>query len=182
MATTLNEEVQATAVRGQVNVTTRVIDPPTPRERLRLDANTPLLEVLQEGAAAASVVLLPSTAEPLDLLHNFLQHDELGPPILDLEQPVGEFVRSPETTQHFGIELVLAFRVNNRWAVSPSVQQTPRQILALPSINLDPTEYTLYLPGSTEILPLDTPLTITRGMALEAQKDGKYGATDDASY
>jgi len=143
MATTLNEEAQATAIQGQVNVTTRVIDPPTPRERLRLDANTPLLEVLQEGATAAGASLLPSPAEPLDLLHNFLQNDELGPPILDLEQAVGAFVRAPGTTHHFGIELVLAFRVNNRWAVAPSAQQTPRQILALPSINLDPTEYRL---------------------------------------
>lgn len=79
---------------------------------------------------------------------------------------------------HFGIELVLAFRVNVRWAVAPAPQMTPRQILALPAINLPYEQYTLYLPGSSDPLPLDTPITITRGEALEAQRDGKYGGRE----
>ena len=52
---------------------------------------------------------------------------------------------------------------------------TPREILALPGIGLDHTQYTLYPPESARFLPLDDPITITRGMALEAQRDGKYG-------
>jgi hypothetical protein len=52
---------------------------------------------------------------------------------------------------------------------------TPKQILAPPAINLDYQQYTLHLPGSAQPLPLDNPITITRGMAFEAQRDGKYG-------
>lgn len=169
------QELHSSAVHGQVNVTTRIVDPPTPPHHLHLDANVALLEVLQEGASAAHVVLLPTASEPLDLLRNFLDQDSLGPPIANLDEPVGEFVRRPHTTKNFGIELVLAFRVNNRWAVAPAAEQTPRQILALPAVNLDPAEYTLYLPGSDHVLPIDTPVIITRGMAFEAQKDGRYG-------
>ena len=79
------------------------------------------------------------------------------------------------TTKDFGIELVLAFRVNTRWAVATSSDMTPKQILALPGIGLDYQQYTLYLPGSSDPLPLDKPIHLERGAALEAQRDGKYG-------
>ena len=70
---------------------------------------------------------------------------------------------------------MLAFRVNIRWAVATAPQMTPKQILALPAINLPFEQYTLYLSGSSDPLPLDTPITIRRGEVLEAQRDGKYG-------
>ena len=35
---------------------------------------------------------------------------------------------------------------------------TPKEILALPAINLDYQQYTLYLPGSNDPLPLDKPI------------------------
>jgi hypothetical protein len=52
---------------------------------------------------------------------------------------------------------------------------TPRQILALPTINLDFQTYTLYLPNNSTPLPLDTPVPVDRGSVFEAQADGKYG-------
>jgi len=163
------------AAESQVRVTIQVIDPPSARHDFRLDSTAALLEMMQMGAAEAGVALLPPGGSPLDLLHNYIRHDELGPPIEDLDQSVGPFVRQPHTTANFAIELVLAFRVNNRWAIATAVEMSPRQILALPAIGLNFAEYTLYLPDSAVPLPLDTPIRIERGMALEAQKDGKYG-------
>jgi hypothetical protein len=81
-----------------------------------------------------------------------------------------------DATRDFGIELTLAIRVNTRWDVATSESMTPREILALPQIALDFQQYTLYLPGSAEPLPLDAPVAITRGEVFEAQRDGKYGA------
>ncbi len=147
-----------------------------------LPSNAALLEVLQEGAERTATALLPDPAQPLDRLHDFLTHRELVPAIDDLSQPVGPYLQQPHTTHTFGIELVRAFRVNTRWAVAPEPALTPRQILALPAINLDFQSYTLYRPGSTEPLPLDVPVAIQRGEAFEAQRDGRYGAgTNDVS-
>lgn len=146
------------------------------RFRFKLAENAPLLEVLVEGARLAAATLLPNEEQPLDRLHNLLHHDEVGPSLENLEQSLEEFLHGPGATRNFGIELVLAFHVNTRWAVAPSTQLSPRQILELPEIGLSYQDYTLYLPTSTEPLPLDTPITIERGTLLEAQRDGKYGA------
>ncbi len=163
-------------VAHRVQVTTKLLQGDPHEARFKVPEDAPLLEVLQQGAEHAHVELLPNSEEPLDRLHNFQKHHQVGPAIDDLEQTVHDFLKEHETTRDFGIELVLAFRVNARWAVAPESSMTPRQILSLPAINLDFQAYSLYLPKSADLLPLDTPITITRGLALEAQRDGKYGA------
>jgi hypothetical protein len=95
--------------------------------------------------------------------------------IENLEQRLGEYLRHPGNSPHFTVELVRAIHVNNRWDEAPKEMMTPREILALPRIHLDPAKYTLYLPESTQELPPDTPIKLERGTDLEAQADGKYG-------
>lgn len=166
---------EAASARHEVQVTTRVL-PAGDEARFKQPENATLRELLDEGARRAGVELLPPLPlETLVRLHNILKHDEIGPAIEDLEQPLGPYLKQKGTTKDFGIELVLAFRVNTRWAVATRPQMTPREILALPGIGLDHTQYTLYPPESARFLPLDDPITIARGMALEAQRDGKYG-------
>lgn len=160
----------------EVQVTTRLLTPDAEEFKFKLPQTAPLLEALQHGAALAHATLLPTQDAPLDRLRNILKHDEIGPAIEDLDQAVGDFVRPPGTTKNFGIELILAFRVNTRWAEAPKSELSPREILALPEINLDYQQYSLYLPNSTDLLPLDTPIKIERGKAFEAQRDGRYGA------
>lgn len=165
----------AAARPHEVTVTVRVLPTGTP-VKFKVAETASLLQLTKEGAQQLGVTLLPPAPQPpLDRLHNLGKHDQPGPAIEDLQQPVGEYLKQKETTKDFGIELVLAFRVNTRWAVAPQSPMTPREVLALPAINLDHTQYTLYPPGSATPLPLDTPVTIERGMAFEAQRDGKYG-------
>lgn len=158
----------------EIRVSVRLLDDSGAQD-LRLPETATLLEVLDQGATRLGAQLLPDAQRPLDRLHNVRHHDEVGPAIEDLDQELGDYVGEHGTTHDFAIELVLAFRVNTRWAIAPSTSMTPRQVLDLDGIKLDPAEYTLYLPGSTEPLPIDTPITITRGLVLEAQRDGKYG-------
>lgn len=142
--------------------------------RFQVGEDDSLLDLMVEGADLASTALLPTGDNPLDELHN-LRGQDVGPTINDLDQAVGPFVRAPQNTQHFGITLVRAFRVNTRWAVAPQAQLSPREILSLAAINLDYTQFTLYLPDSSEPLPLDEAIPIERGDVFEAQRDGKYG-------
>ena len=158
----------------EIKVSVRLLGSPDSID-FRLPETATLLELLQEGAAWLGQQLLPSAEAPFDRLRNVLRHDEVGPPIADLEQELGDVIKEHGTTRDFAIELVLSFHVNARWAIAPRPSLTPREIVALDGIKLDPTEYTLYLPGSGDPLPIDTPITITRGMLLEAQRDGKYG-------
>ncbi|MBA4191810.1 MAG: hypothetical protein C0467_27845 [Planctomycetaceae bacterium] len=158
-----------------LTVTTRVLPGGSPT-KFKIADNAPLLQLLEDGARHLGIHLLPPPPlRPLDRLHNIGKHDEVGPAIGDLDQSVGVYLKEKGTTKDFGIELVLAFRVNTRWAVATSHEMTPKQILALPGIGLDYQQYTLYLPGSSAPLPLDKPIHLKRGDALEAQRDGKYG-------
>ncbi|HZZ80572.1 MAG TPA: hypothetical protein VFE62_18860 [Gemmataceae bacterium] len=157
------------------HVTIRLL-PAGHEAKFQMPANASLLEVLEMGARQLRVTLLPAVPlRPLDQLHDIASHDRVGPPIHDLDQALGPYLKMKGTTPHFGIELVLAFHVNTRWAVASSPDMTPRAILALPAINLPYAEYTLYLPGSNDPLPIDKPIHLKRGEALEAQRDGKYG-------
>lgn len=158
-------------------VSVRVLQPPGSDVDIEVSNDVPLSDVLVEGAAALSFTLLPSPEEPLDTLRNGIQHGEFGPPIEDLDQPLGEYLHLPHTSKRFAIDLVLAIRVNTRWAIATATSMSPRQILELPRIELDYTQYTLYLPNSVDVLPLDTPIAMERGQAFEAQRDGKYGAS-----
>lgn len=159
----------------QIQITSRLLIPGAETFKFKLPHHAQLLEVLQEGAELARETLLPTKDCPLDRLHNVSKQGDIGPAIEDREMAVGEFIRQPGTTKDFGIELVLAFRVNTRWAIALKSELSPREILALPAINLDYQQYSLYLPNSTEVLPLDTPVKIERGLAFEAQRDGRYG-------
>jgi hypothetical protein len=141
---------------------------------LELPSNAPLIDVLDEGASKLGTQLLPNPQAPLDRLHDILKHGGMGPAIQNLDQALGAFIHEKDNTKDFAIELVLAFRVNTRWAVAPKDELSPREILALPEINLNFEQYTLYLPSSNAPLPLDTPVRIQRGMAFEAQRDGRY--------
>src|SRR5262249_33562063 len=143
--------------------------------KFKIASNASLLDVLTAGAQHAGIELLPPRERTFDQLHNIAGHGDIGPAIDDLNQTVGDFIKQPHTTHNFGIELVRAFRVNSRWDVAPKASMTPREILALPRINLDYQSYTLYLPASADPLPLDTPVAVDRGAAFEAQADGKYG-------
>jgi hypothetical protein len=158
-----------------VHVTARLL-PQGHEAKFHLAANAPLLEVLEAGAKHLHVQLMPPAPErPLDQLHDLSHCGQVGPAIDNLDQDLAAYLKEKGTTAHFGIELVLAFRVNTRWAVATSPEMTPKQILALPAINLDYQQYTLYMPGSSDPLPLDKPIHLKRGEALEAQRDGKYG-------
>jgi hypothetical protein len=156
-------------------ITTKLL-PDGHEAKFRLPSNTSLLEVLEKGPKHLNVKLLPpEPAKPLDQLHDLKQDGQEGPTIEDLDQTLAVYLKDKGSTPHFGIKLVLAFRVNTRWAVAPKSDMSPREILALPAINLSYEQYTLYTPGSNDPLPLDTPIRLRRGEALEAQKDGKYG-------
>ena len=174
MSTT--HEASPAATERQLHVSIRILQDGAETLRFGIARDATLLDLMAEGARLAGVVLLPTVEAPLDTLHN-LRGDETSPPIADLDQPAADFVRDPAHTQHFGITLVVAFRVNTRWAVAPKAALSPREILALPEIDLDYTQYTLYLVGSADLLPLDDPITIQRGAAFEAQRDGEYGGT-----
>lgn len=162
-----------------VNVSIQIVGGEHRRFPFRIDEGASLLELMQTGAHAGGGELLPSDQAPLDTLHNVGPGQEIGPAITDLEQSVGQFLAGEGTTKHFAITLVLAIRVNNRWKVAASASMTPREILAL--YELDFQQFTLYLPNSNDVLPLDTPIALTRGAAFEAQKDGKYGACHEGA-
>jgi hypothetical protein len=174
----LQDSESATSSHRQVHVTIRLL-PAGSEAKFNLPENASLREVLDEGSQELHLDLLPpAPLEPLDRLHGILKHDEVGPAIANLDQSLGAYLDEKGNTPNFGIELVLAFRVNTRWAVAIGPQMTPKQILALPSINLDYQQYTLYPPGSATPLPLEQAITITRGEAFEAQRDGKYGGQE----
>ena len=97
-------------------------------------------------------------------------------PALTLDDGIEEYLHLPHTSKEFELELVLAIRVNARWAIATSETMSPREILKLPGINLDPDNYSLYNTGSNEPLPPDVAINLHRGAHFEAQRDGKYGA------
>jgi len=156
----------------EVNVSVRVIPDNRPFP-FHVPAVDSLLDVMQTGAQRADVTLLPNADAPLDLLHNIGKHQEPGPAITDLGQAVGDYVDADGHTNDFGIELVRAIRVNTRWAIAPKDMTSPHEILDLFQLNYQ--EYSLYRGNSADLLPLDTPIAISRGDAFEAQRDGKYG-------
>jgi hypothetical protein len=136
-------------------------------------AGITLEQLMAQAAALAGVALLPPRKRPFDRLHE-MRGEQVGAAIENLDQTLGEYVRHAGQP-HFTIELALAIHVNTRWDVAAQDAMTPREILALPRIHLDAAKYSLYLPESTQELPPDTPIKLTRGMDLEAQPDGKYG-------
>lgn len=156
----------------KVDVTVHVCGHPTQTFRIGSDAT--LLEVMERAARLAGVALLPPRHQTFDMLHA-MHGEQVGPVIEDLDPSLIDYLHHAGHQPHFTIELVRAFHVNTRWDVAPKEMMSPREILTLPRIHLDYTQYTLYLPESTAELALDTPIKVERGTDLEAQADGKYG-------
>jgi len=150
------------------------IKPATAFQEVEVDPSGTLLDVLKAGAAAGGQHVLPPEGEPLDRLHGLDQHGVVGL-ALPLEEGIEEYLHRPHTSKEFEIELVLAIRVNARWAIASSEMMNPREILQLPAINLDPAAYSLYRLGGNEALPADIAIKLHRGDRFEAQRDGKYG-------
>ncbi len=157
-----------------LNVTSCLLPNRTDTHSLKLPASAPLIEVMRLWASVAGYTLLPDSDAPLDRMHNIVKHDEIGPPIEDLQQPTGEFIKAPHTSHDFGVELVRTFRVNTRWWIAPKESMTPHEILD--QVGLDYREYTLYRGQSTDLLPLEETVSVNRGDIFEAQRDGKYGS------
>ena len=170
-------EADVLAARGTVPVEIRVL-PDGATARIRAHLSDSLLTLLRHGAAELQVDLLPpgTDRKPLDLLRWRQPDGSYSSPIDDLDQALWAFVREHRGPRRFGVELVRAFSVNTRWAVATAPTMSPREILALPEINLPLQEYSLYRPGSGRDLPLDERIAITRGDHFEAVRDGKYGA------
>lgn len=142
---------------------------------LKVPGTATLLDVMQEGANRVGASLLPTPDQPLDRLHNIGKHHEVGPAIEDMGQPAADYLSEPGHTDDFGIELVLAIRLNTQWQIAPQPSMSPREILQV--FSLDFQEYTLYRPMSADPLPLDAPISLSRGEGFEAQRDGKYGGS-----
>jgi len=143
-------------------------------EEFEVPSDATLLEVMGEAARLTGLGLLPPGDRPFDRLHA-MRGDDVLQTIDELKESIEEYLRATGAEPRFEIELVRAFRVNTRWDVAPSDRLSPKEILALPKIDLDYKEFTLYLPGKHEPLPLDTPILIERGADFEAQRDGRYG-------
>ncbi len=151
------------------------IRPQTAFQEVEVDGTGTLFDVLKAAAIAGGQTLLPPDATPLDRLYGLDNHEVVGPS-LDLEEGIEEYLHRPHTSKKFEVELVLAIRVNARWAIATDESMSPRNILKLPGINLSPDDYSLYTPGSNQPLPPDVAITLRRGDRFEAQRDGKYGA------
>ena len=132
-----------------------------------------LLEVMQDGAKALGVTLLPpGKAKPFDALRN-REHHHWSDPLVDLEEPLW-MALARGASRHFGLELKLAVKINTKWRIASAPDLTPRQLLN--EFGFDPTEFTLYRADSSTELPPDTPIHLTRGDQFEAQKNGRYGS------
>jgi hypothetical protein len=172
-------DAEVMAGRGTVPVEIRLL-PDGAVVRIRVHLSDSLLTVMRQGAAELRAGLLPpgADARPLDLLRWRQPDGSYSNPIEDLDQAVWAFLRAHRAPRRFGIELVRAFSVNTKWAVATVPTMSPREILALPEINLPYQDYSLYRPGSARELPLDERIPVTRGDHFEAVRDGKYGAAE----
>lgn len=174
-----NESVSQPAADGQnqrstgrIDVTVHVRDHAT--QTFKVAGEVTLLELMSDAVRFAGFALLPPKGRPFDRLYSMVG-EQVGPIIDDLDEVLAKYLRRSGHTAHFTVELARAIHVNTRWDEAPREEMTPREILALPKIHLDPAEYSLYLPEKTEPLPVDTPVRIERGTDFEAQRDGKYG-------
>jgi len=173
--TQLEHEVKDAGLEGRgqrVHVLVRIIGHED--QAFESSVHATLLEMMAEAARLGGFALLPPKERPFDRLQR-LDGEAVGPVIENLDQTMGEFLDHFPGAAHFAIEVARTLRVNKRWDVASTAELTPLEILALPRIHLDPAEYSLYLPDSTEPLPPDKPVKIERGQDFEAQCDGRYG-------
>ncbi len=173
MSTELTESMEAHAGgHHQVHVSTQIQGHGI--ETFEVSRHATLLELMAEGARLTGLSLLPPTEHPFDRLHA-MHGEAVGHVIENIHQTIEEYLRQPDTSPHFAIELLRTFRVNTRWDVAPKPELSPKEILALPRIHLEYTEYTLYYPEKNEPIPLDMPIPVERGEELDAHRDGRYG-------
>jgi hypothetical protein len=142
---------------------------------IRVGLSESLLEMMRKGAQAIQMPLLPPAPEPpLDLLRaRERKSREWSEAIEDLDTPLW-LAMAHGLLPKFAIEYRLVIRINAKWGVAPEPAMTPRLILT--TFGFDPAQFTLYHLNSSQPLPPDTPITITRGECFEAQKDGRYGS------
>ena len=156
------------------HVTVRVLNHGDQKtHRVELSNSALLLDVLLTGAELAGVKLLPPGESPLDRLH-VIKDGKVETAVENLDEPLDQFLGRTGSSHEFGIELLDVFAVNNRWAVAPKPELTPREILPLAGLSYE--QFTLYPPHSDHMLALDNPVRVHRGERFEAQRDGKYGA------
>ena len=129
--------------------------------------------VFEEAARALAEPLLPPDPQrPLDLLRMRRRNGSWSDPITDLDLPLWKALANG-LTRHVSVEYRLEVRINTKWAVASAPEMTPRALLA--EFGFDPSQFTLYRPGSNVPLPPDTPIDLKRGEHFEAQRDGRYG-------
>ncbi|MDQ6857487.1 MAG: hypothetical protein M3Z65_00655 [Chloroflexota bacterium] len=174
MATDQQTDARDEDEKDELEITSRLL-PDHSAFELELNRDDTLENIVDETLRHENVELpAPKPEHPLDQLYGIGADGHAGPVIPDLAIPLWQYLRQPHTTRSFGVELVLAIRVNKRWRIAPEPSLTPRAILQL--FDLNGTEYSLYMPDQTNPLPPDTAISLKRGEVFEAQKDGKYGA------
>lgn len=156
----------------RVDVTAHITGHAT--QTFTVSSTVKLLELMEHAATLGGFALLPPMQRPFDRLHSMTE-ETVGPVIDDLDKTLADYLRQPGHEPHFTVELARAIHVNTRWDEAPREEMSPREILALAKIHLDPTQYSLYRPESSDPLPPDAPIRLERGTDLEAQRDGKYG-------
>lgn len=159
--------------RIKVTVTVREL-PQGQRVELKVSLTDTLREIFELGAKALGKPLLPPQhSQPLDILRCRKRHtQDWSEPLTNLELPLW-LALLQGCTRRFGIEYVLAVKINTQWGVALASTMTPRELLT--SFGFDPAQFSLYKTDSAEPLPPDTPLSLNRGDMFEAQKDGRYG-------
>ena len=131
-----------------------------------------LLEVLEKSAKELGVQLLPNSDKPLDMLHGIDSHERVGDS-LDLEISLAQFLEVKPVTHLFGVELVRAIRVNTRWLIAGRKDDSEEHSRPRGSfMGVQP----VHAAWSTQPLPPDSDIPLSRGELFEAQRDGKYGS------
>lgn len=118
-------------------------------------------------------ILPPGSNAPLDKLFCYGRHNDLIGPLADLDATVWQMLRQHQCKRKFALEIVRAIKVNSTWNVASKDEMTPKEILAV--FSMDHSQFTLYRPDSSEPLAFDVAIKVNRGDFFDAIKDGRYG-------
>ncbi len=170
-------ELEIFAIKRAISIKARIL-PDGEFRVIRVKLSDTLIQVMTKVSEEFQVTLLPpSPSEPYDQLFCYNRNDQLIGPLTELSTPIWKILIQYHCKRKFGLKLMTSFKVNATWKVAPKNEMTPREILDL--FGMDYTQYTLYLPNSSDPLPLDESRTIVRGECFEAIKDGRYGAKNE---